>query len=565
MTHKPARLLLSSFAVLTLSAAHAQTPPNAGSLLNETNRALEGRQLPSVVPGAAADDASSREGTGLTVEVREFRFQGATLMSNDELQRAMQPFTGKRLTFDGLRQAADAIANAYRARGFLVRTYLPEQDLTSGVVTIAVVEGKLGGVRIDRSGGGKNISDERASAYMLSRQKLGEPVRPEDLQRAISLLNDLPGVSASSLLEPGQKPGESQVVVAVKDTPSITGSAQLDNTGNKATGEGRATVGLNINSPFGIGDQIQILGNKSIGSAFARLAYSLPVGVSGLRVTGSVTKLDYDYVLNGNTFTGDATSAGLRATYPLIRSNQSNLNVTLGYDRKDFDNQVSGIEINNKKIDVASAGVSGDYVDGFGGGGITQASLTYSKGRLDLSGNQQDLTADQAGNGPNRNGDFSKFNIALSRLQRITDIDTLLLSLNSQMADRNLDSAEKIIVSGPFAVRSFSASEASADEGTVATIEWQRQFTPKLQGVAFVDQANFRRDRNPHGGTLVPNTYDLMGAGFGINWTQPGDWSVRSTIAWRLGENPARVLATGKDADGTKRDPRFYLTLIKFF
>ncbi len=564
MTNPPTRLLLSSFAVLTLSTAYAQTNPDAGSLLNESNRALQGRQLPSGMPSAAAASAPPTARSGLTVQVKEFRFQGATLVTPEELKRALQPFTGKSLNFEGLRQAADAVANVYRARGFLARTYFPEQDLSVGVVTIAVVEGRLGGVRVDRVDAGKNISDQRAASYMLARQKVGEPVRPEDLQRAISLLNDLPGVSASSLLEPGQKAGESQVLVALSDTPFVSGSAQLDNTGNKATGEIRLTAGLNLNSPLGIGDQIQISASHSEGSLFGRLAYSLPVGTDGLRLTAALTKLNYDYLVNSNPFAGEAATTGLRASYPLIRSSQANLNLSLAYDRKAFDNQIGGIEVNNKKINVGSLTVQGDRVDGFAGGGITQASVSYATGKLDLSRSATDLNADQT-SGANRQGGFRKINMAISRLQRITNVDTLLLSANWQTASRNLDSAEKLVVSGPYAVRSFSASEASADKGLVASVEWQRQFSQGLQVIAFVDQANFRRDYKPFSASPAPNSYELTDAGLGLNWTPAATWSLRSTVAWRLGGNPGRVAATGKDADGTKLDPRLFLTLGKNF
>ena len=480
------------------------------------------------------------------------------------MQRALQPYAGKRLDFEGLRQAADAVANVYRSKGFLARTFFPEQDLVNGVVTIAVIEGRLSGVKVDRSGNAKNISDERVTAYTLARQQLGEPVRPEDLQRAISLLNDLPGVSASSLLEPGQKAGESQVVVAVRDTPSLSGSAQVDNTGSKATGEARLTGSLNLNSPLGIGDQVQIMASTSEGSRFGRLAYSAPIGVDGMRLTATVTKLDYSYVLNSNKFEGQATTTGLRASYPLLRSNGANLNLSFGYDQKAFDNLVAGVEINNKNIHLGSLVLQGDLADGFGGGGITQASLTFSQGKLDLSRNASDYNADQS-TGANRHGGFSKINVSLSRLQRLSNTDTLLLSLNWQTASRNLDSAEKLVVSGPYAVRSFAASEAAADRGAVTSIEWQHQFTQGLQGIAFIDQAHFRRDAKAFPASPAPNSYDLTGVGLGLNWVPTGDWSVRSTIAWRLGQNPGRIAATGKDADGTKRDPRLFVTLNKNF
>lgn len=550
---------------VAVSSAYAQTPPpDAGQLLNETQRGIDAQRLPQVVPQAPASPDVQDASGATTVLVKTFKFEGATLIKPEELAQALKNYTGKRLDFKSLRQAADLVAETYRARGFLVRTYLPEQDLTSGTVTIVIVEGRLGALRVERMDGARNIGDEAVKAYMLARQSTGEAVKPDDLQRGISLLNDLPGVSASSLLEPGQKPGESQVVVAVKDTPRYAGNVQLDNTGNKSTGEERLTGALNINSPLGFGDQIQLLANKSQGSAFGRLAYSVPVGADGLRATASVTRLDYDYTSLGTKFTGDATTAGVRLSYPIVRSNEKNLNIALSHDRKDFTNQIAAVEINNKNISVTGLTLSGDNIDGWMGGGITQVSASFSSGELDLSGNADDFAADRT-TGANRDGSFTKFNWTLQRLQRMTAADTLSLTLTGQNANRNLDSAEKLIASGPFAVRAYSSAEASADEGVVASLEWQHRFDDRLQGVVFYDQASIRRDHSQFNGSFSPNTFDLAGAGVGLTWNEPGNWSLRSTVAWRLGENPIRNAVTGLDADGTRRDPRVFVTFIKFF
>jgi hypothetical protein len=64
---------------------------------------------------------------------------------------------------------------------------------------------------------------------------------------------------------------------------------------------------------------------------------------------------------------------------------------------------------------------------------------------------------------------------------------------------------------------------------------------------------------------LTPNTFDLSGVGVGLNWGQPGRWTLRATVATRLGSNPIRNSLTGQDADGTKRDLRTFATFSTFF
>jgi len=285
-----------------------------------------------------------------------------------------------------------------------VRVYLPDQDVREGAITIAVLEGRLGAVRVDHPQAGRHLSDEQVLAYMGARQKIGEPVRPDDVQRAVSLLNEMPGLSASSLLEPGDKEGESRLVVSVQDTPRYAGLAQIDNAGSKASGAERLTLGGTVNSPLGLGDQVQVLVNTSRGSTYGRAAYSLPVGHDGLRVGASASRLHYGYSLSGTRYTGGADVLGLTLNYPWLRSTAGKVNATFGHDRKRFDNAVAGIALNDKRLNLNTLGLDGEWFDEAFGGGITQFSLGLTLGRLDLGRNAGDLASDQIANGPDRQG-----------------------------------------------------------------------------------------------------------------------------------------------------------------
>lgn len=560
------RLLLPAGLLLAWhGAVQAQAVQDAGSLLRDTEKALEQRRLPQAVPAPPAKEAPGTQVAGAKVTVKGFTLKGVSLVPEADILAALAPWVGKPASFADLRRAADAVSEIYRSRGFLVRAYLPEQDLTEGIVTIAVIEGRLGSLRIDRIAEAGHVGDGTIRKFMLARQKIGEPVLPDELQRAISLVNDLPGIAASSVLEPGEREGESRLAVALRDTPGFAGAVQLDNAGAKVSGENRLTVNGTFNSPLRIGDQVQAVGNKSEGSSFGRLAYSLPLGADGLRVGLSLSNLSYGYGVHSVRYSGDAQDYGLQATYPILRSNERNLSLAAAYDRKDFKNSVGGVELNNKSIAVGSLTLSGDQLDALLGGGLTQYAAGYAVGNLDLAANATDLAADQGAGGPRRHGQFERLTWSLARLQRLTPVDALAVSLSGQVASRNLDSSEKFVATGPAAVRAYASTEASGDEGALLSIEWRHQFGDRLQAVAFFDQAHVRRDRDSNTSTLRPNGYDLSGAGFGINWGQASDLAIRASVAWRLGSNPARNPATGLDADGTRRDPRVWVTALRTF
>lgn len=542
----------------------AQTAPAGGDLLRETERA-NARPAPATLPPLPAPQPTG-EGSGPTVRVEGFVVTGATLVDEATLQAVLRPWVGRPASLDSLRRAADAVAQAYRERGWLARATLPEQQVSDGRVRIAVVEGRLAALRIDRAADAQRaLPDDAVRAAMLARQRLGEPVRAEDLQRAVTLLDETPGTHAASLLEPGDKEGETRLVVAVKGAPLVSGSASLDNSGAVATGEARATLNLALNGALRRGDQGTLTLNVSTGSRYARAGASLPLGVDGWRAAAYLSALDYGYDLSSVRYSGTASVLGAALSYPLQRSAARNLSLALSLDRKGFHNAVAGVQLNDKRIDALTVALNGDRQDEWLGGGLWIASLQATAGRLDLAGNDADLQADQAAGGPGRQGRFDKLTGSLTRLQRITARTSLSVALSAQHSGRNLDSAEKFQVTGPYGVRAYGVSEPSADNGVLLTVEGRLQLRPGWAVSLFHDRARIERDAQPNSATLSPNRYGLAGSGASLAWEPQGGVQLRVSVAWRQGENPARNPATQADSDGTRRSPRVFASLAAAF
>lgn len=544
--------------------AYAQTPPDAGKLLRDAQKAQE-VPLPAAPAASSVARAAEPSTAGPRVRVQAFKLTGVSLLPEAALQARLAPLVGQSLSLAELQAAADQVAADYQAAGYLVRAYLPEQTLSDGMVTIAVLESRLAALRVEQAPPGKRIAKARVEATMTARQKLGQPVRADDVQRAISLLNALPGVSASSLLQAGEQPGDTVLVVSVKDEAALSGQVQADNAGSKATGEWRASGGLSWNSPLGFGDQAQVYASKSSGSTFGSLNYSAPLGADGWRGGLSASRLQYAYTLSGTRYDGAAGTVGTQLNYPLLRSATSTVSLAATLDRKAFDNSVAGIELSDKTIALATLGLGGDRADDIFGGGVVQWSATLNWGRLNLRGNAADLAADQTAGGPDRQGSFRKLNVSLGRVQRLTPADSLLLNVSGQWANRNLDSAEKFSITGSNGVRAYSSAEPSGDEGALLGLEWRHQFGDALTLTAFHDQARLKRDRTPNAATPSPNSYSLGSNGLGFSWGRASTVLVRGAVAWRVGENPVRNVATGADSDGSSRNPRVYVSLLKVF
>ena len=560
---------------LGAAAATAQvTPPDAGSLMTTpTAPPATPTRSPTFDVQQQLPPALAAPG-GVKAKVRSFKISGTTAFPESTLAALLTPYIGKDLDLAGLDEAAGAISQYYRQQGYFVaRAYLPAQEVASGNLEIAVIEGRLGAIKFNR-GATTRLADARAESLMTGAAPIGAPVREQNIERGLMLLNDLPGIEVKSTLIPGATPGTSDLVVETTEGGLVSGSIDGDNFGNKYTGAARVGATVNLNNPLGIGDQVVVrVLTTGVGLKYGRVAYSAPVGDMGTKLGAALSRLDYRL---GKDFAplnaiGKSSVVSLFAVQPLVRSRNDNLYVTATYDRKRLTDEQLGANVTNKKIGVFGLGLSGDMRDGLGGGGLTAGSLSLARGSIDLAGNanfaaNDALTARTAGS-------YSKVNFNASRLQRIDDAWSVYANFTGQSANKNLDSSEKFVLGG-MGVRAYPQGEASGDSGSLFNLEARYNIPGfefgNLQVVGFYDYGSIKLHRTtwagwqPVGLPNFPNSYSLSGAGFGLNIYKENNYSLRSSVAWKVGSNPGRDVLN-RDSDSESKSVRFWLQLNKQF
>jgi hemolysin activation/secretion protein len=149
----------------------------------------------------------------------------------------------------------------------------------------------------------------------------------------------------------------------------------------------------------------------------------------------------------------------------------------------------------------------------------------------------------------------------------------LFVSVNGQVAFDNLDSSEKFILGGPYGVRAYPVGEAAGDTGGIFTSEIRYDFPqlwvlgiPELVGFYDLGWTELHVSPWANSGTAYgnKNAYALSGAGFGLNLTKPGVYSIRAAWAVKIGDNPGRSLA-GLDSDGKDDTNRCWLQAMIMF
>jgi hemolysin activation/secretion protein len=542
------RLIGAVAAAITTGIAAAQTPPDAGAL----QRQIEQPQQPTLPSKAAPEFAlpkPMKELGGATVTVQSFQFAGNSLLSEAQLAPAVASYLNRPLDFAGLQNAALAVATAYRQAGWVVRVYLPQQDVTSGTVTLQVVEAHFGKVQLD--GQSHRVSGTRLRSMVEGAQAPGAPVSADALDRALLLIDDLPGVSAKGRLSAGQNPAETDLVLAVSDGARFASDVFADNAGARYTGAARIVGSARLESPFGMGDRADGVLLHSDGSDYARLSYSLPIGSQGWRVGANGSYLKYD--ISSDEFAaldphGNSHSFGLETSYPLVRARLTNLYFSLAADDRSYTNYSAGTTASDYGVRAATASLYGNHFDSLGGGGMTTASLALAQGRVDLDGSPNQAadaaTTDTAGS-------YRRITLQLARQQALTDVFSLYGSVQGQFANKNLDSSEKLYLGGPSGVRAYPVNEAGGSEGYFASFETRARLPARFDITAFFDIGSVRVNRdNDFTGAADPNRLTLKGVGLSTGWTAPFGLNVKATVARRLGSNP-NPTSTGRDQDGS--------------
>lgn len=554
-------LLISSLSAL--AAPPPQPTSDAGQILQQIERDIEVKPLPTL-PTPKVQEPVVEEAQAEMVVVKEFKFEGNQVLTNEVLQVVLEPLKNRSISITELKSSLDLIANIYRQKGYIAIATLPEQDITEGVVLIKIVEAAFGGVKID---GIYNKDYKRISPVVIERiigakSPKGQVLNQENLDRALGLMQRLSGFEVTSNLQAGQEDNTTDVLLKVTDHPLLTFGLAADNSGGQSTGKSKTTATVDVASPLKQGDIFNVTLLHTQGTDYSHVAYTLPVGARGLQIGSNASHMVYKFIEpmeGGYTPLGHSYTYKLNATYPIILSNNKNLNVEMDYEKKYFLNKMSSpdqtaIE-SDYKVDVFSVLISGNYVDGFLAGAQNNASINLGFGNVNLDGSPN-KTRDLEGS--NTQGNYKRLHWNLSRNQFFTDSLSLNLDASGQAANRNLDSSEKFYLGGINGVRAYPTSEGSGSDGYLLKVELHKYLPHNFHVSVFVDKGYVKQYHVAHtfDGTSLPsegpNSFTLKGLGATVSWSGPYKSLFKTTYSHRMGKNPnPSTLDHLHDQDGT--------------
>ena len=475
------------------------------------------------------------------VRVEKLVLQGNTVLPASTFQDIIDGYQGRLLSFEDIRRVAEAIVTRYREHDYLtVSAYLPEQDLSAGQVTIKVVEAKVGRVTVE---GAKHYDPEFVKWMFdpaLDAQRNGSALlRRSDVQRQLLLLNDNLDLSARSVFREGSKEGEVDLVLQVEDARPIHLTLDYNNLGARTTGRNRLGASFEWGDLSNIGDVLSlrfvesgILNPNTKGVNIFSAGYTAPLNNRGTSLdvsyANSAFQVGEELQILDIRGSADVFRAGIR--HQIVRSTSANLEFSSAFVLQNIENTILGQQFSRDRLREVVLGLSGDWASGAGRnyGGI---QLTQDLGELAGGSRANDpLTSRGAGGG------FTKLNLDLSRVQRLSESSYLVLRGRHQTAFSSLPYAEQFGLGGISSVRGHVQSSYLGDTGYTATaeirfapIESNRQL---FEIGAFIDHGGAAL-KSPIPGE-IPNA-SLTGAGITTQFRLPGETYIRADVGWPLG------------------------------
>lgn len=446
-------VLLAIIFCLCAQSTLAQVQPDAGSLL------IDARQQPVMSPLQQSDDlllsSPSERLSDLSiatmVQINAVSIRGATVFSEAELLVLLDHEVGTLYDMVGMQGLGEAITSYYQQEGYpFAYAYLPAQSLYDGSLTIEVLEGQYGS--ITTSG---DVEGTGAARFYFEALQIGDVIAQERLSRAVLVLGDVPGVTAKPVLSSGEELGTANLEVAVSQTRGWNGIFSLDNHGNRYAGDTTARLSLGYNHVQMFDDRLSFsLSGKSGDMTVSELGYDFALGSNGLRGGFVISQSSYSLGKGFVGFSGSARTSSVTLSYPLVRSERTNLSVTIGRKHDETNDSLKGVSFEDKTSWVTSSGLSFDHRDTWFGGGQTSGTATLSEGKIisNLSTSVQ--------------GRFDgKVVLDIYRQQSLSGPLSLLVHGYKQISSSPLNGSQQVSLGCASCVRAYPPGEAPANSG----------------------------------------------------------------------------------------------------
>lgn len=478
-------------------------------------------------------------------ELREIILKGATLFPEEKLTKFYQPYLNKKVSFEDLETIAERIKAHYFNKGYWTTlVFIPEQDIQGGKVIIQIAEGRMGELKIE---GNRWFSESLVRRY--SRLEGGDLLNMAHLQRNILRLDENSDIEIKAVVEKGEQPETSNVVLTVKDQFPWHLGVSTDNAGTRLTGKGRAGISLRGSNVFGQNDSVfsnTMFSGRSFGQA---VNYEIPVNAYGTKLgfTMSYFSMRLGKEFKAAGIKGFSQSYTPYLSQELYLSENYQASVNAGLDIKRINRRMDANRTNLDELRLPYFGFDFSALDRFHGQTTFTPQVTFGTQHFLGASGKNHPSASRAGTGY----PFTKYEQTLKRIQRMPWDSYAITRCQYQAASRTLPAAEQFQLGGINSVRGYPEGDYSADWGATLNVDWvfpiyvipetwklPRSTTPlrkQIEAVGFTDLGKGKLKK------VIPGEKKskfLMGVGGGFRVHLWNNVYVRFEWAKSVGDRP---------------------------
>ena len=478
-------------------------------------------------------------------------------MDEAEAKKIADKYLNQSVKMKDLHQVCRDVAAYFQDKNQpVVTAMVPEQTVKGGVVQILVVRGKLGKVKARG-----NVYFKSENIEDTIRIRSGEDIDVGTLTDDINWLNSNSFRQVTPSLAASDSPGETDVVLEVKDRFPFRPFVSYDNFGISSLGYDRYSTGFTFMDVWSGMDQ-QINYQYLTSGGFNNLvANSGSYGLSlpwehNFTVFGGYNEANPSDVgpldQSGNFWNVSARYTIPLPTLSLIEGLDYRHQVYGGYDYKAANNDIF---FGGEALTASTGGLVGLYE-------ISQFSLGYNLTMSDILGTTgfETVMYGSPGGMTNNNNDQSFQNInagsqaqyvygkfSLNRMFRLPGDAALVLSGQIQQTSQDLMPSESFGIGGYDTVRGYDQRSANGDNGYLGNVElrspafsfWQMcgagEALDRLVLLGFVDWAQCMQNSS---NSTTSQNFTLASAGPGLRYNIGPYASVRFDWGFQLRNAP---------------------------
>lgn len=440
--------------------------------LNRADPSIISRSLPRPAPTMPSDNPVVAPGPRSVPSdpqiaprlARAIVVEGGDEIARDRFRNSLAGYIGRNLSSDDLKALSRAVADVARQAGYpFASAWIEPQAMADGVLHVRLDAGALTAVRV--IGHANALADRILTRALVT----GRPVRRMELERAILLVGDIPGVTVKESKYLRQD-GFGILLVTIEED-RLSAYAQVDNRGSKEVGPIRTTVIGNARHLLTAGDEASlILANTPIEPSefvFVRGRYTAPVDANGatLSLSASYGLANPGASLAPLDVTGETVDASVFYSKPIVRSREHSLWATVEIRGLRSDQTLRDFPLRSDSVATLTGAVNGTMR---AGAGILRGGLRVTDG-LPLPGVSHEGDAMIS----RRDGDarFVVVSYAAEWVAPLSRKVSLALGSEAQLASRPLLATFELGVGGPGFGHAYDYAERTGDNGVLGSGE----------------------------------------------------------------------------------------------